>query len=190
MIGKGGTVSYCRATEAARKLPFIGSMLPLIRSIASIRYAIVGNVRAVYSKAHWRCPLDMTSRIPRNSLKSYSVCLDCILDKNAIGEKVCRACYWRKWCRGEEDILYTNGMSLVEAKRRLVAAGLEEAYVDMSEAEARALARKNGYELVELLQGARPGEQLLVVRGVSCGRQTVERVGDVGFGCTCAKLKK
>lgn len=113
-----------------------------------------------------------------------------ILDKNAIGEKVCRACYWREWYRGEEDIHYTNGMSLVEAKRRLVAAGLGEAPVDMSEAEARALARKNGYELVELLQGARPGEQLLVVRCMSCGRQTVERVGDVSFGCTCAKSKK
>lgn len=81
-------------------------------------------------------------------------------------------------------------MSLVEAKRRLVAAGLEEAPVDMSEAEARMLARENGYELVELLQGARPGEQLLVVRCASCGRQTVERVGDVSFGCTCAKSKK
>ena len=113
-----------------------------------------------------------------------------ILDKNAIGEKVCRACCWREWYRGEEDIRYTNGMSLVEAKQRLVAAGLEEAPVDMSEAEARMLARENGYELVELLQGARPGEQLLVVRCASCGRQTVERVGDVSFGCTCAKSKK
>lgn len=113
-----------------------------------------------------------------------------ILGKNADGEKVCRACYWRDWYRGEEDIHYANGMSLVEAKQRLVAAGLEEAPVDMSEAEARMLARENGYELVELLQGARPGEQLLVVRCASCGRQTVERVGDVSFGCTCAKSKK
>ena len=46
-----------------------------------------------------------------------------ILDKNAIGEKVCRACYWREWYRGEEDIHYTNGMSLVEAKQRLVSMG-------------------------------------------------------------------
>ena len=113
-----------------------------------------------------------------------------ILGKNADGEKVCRACYWRDWYRGEEDIHYANGMSLVEAKQRLVATGLEEAPVDMSEAEARMLARENGYELVELLQGARPGEQLLVVRCASCGRQTVERVGDVSFGCTCAKSKK
>lgn len=83
------------------------------------------------------------------------------MDKNAIGEKVCRACYWREWYRGEEDVHYTNGMSLVETKQRLVAEGLEEVSVDMSEAEARALARKNGYELVELLLGARPGEQPL-----------------------------
>ena len=31
---------------------------------------------------------------------------------------------------------------------------MEEAPIDMSEAEARALARKNGYGLVELLRGA------------------------------------
>lgn len=84
-----------------------------------------------------------------------------ILDKNAIGEKVCRACYWRDWYRGEEDIHYTNGVSLVEAKQRLVAAGLEESPVDMSETESRALARKNGYKLVELLQGRVPGSSFL-----------------------------
>lgn len=130
----------------------------------------------------------------------HTACLACsaqadyrlayILDKNTIGEKVCRACCWREWYRGEEDIHYTNGMSLVEAKQRLVAAGLGEAPVVMSEGETRALACKNGYEFVELLQGTRPGEQLLVVRCASCGRQTVERVSDVSFGCTCAKSKK
>ncbi len=61
---------------------------------------------------------------------------------------------------------------------------------DMSEGEARSLAERNGYELVDLLQGARPGEQLLVVRCVACGRQSVLRVGDIGFGCTCARSKK
>lgn len=106
-----------------------------------------------------------------------------LLDKTNPGER-------REWYRGEEDIHYTSGMSLVEAKHRLVAAGLEESPIDMSETELRALARKNGYELVELLQGARPGEQLLVVRCASCGRQTVKRVGDVSFGCTCSKSKK
>lgn len=85
-----------------------------------------------------------------------------LLDKTNPGER-------REWYRGEEDIHYTSGMSLVEAKHRLVAAGLEESPIDMSETELRALARKNGYELVELLQGARPGEQLLVVRCASDG---------------------
>lgn len=113
-----------------------------------------------------------------------------VLDKNAIGEKVCRACYWREWYRGEEDIHYTNGMGLVEAKQRLVAAGLEEAPSDRGEREANALARRSGYELVELLQDARPGEHLLVVRCMNCGRQSVLRVRDVEYGCTCMKSKK
>ena len=140
--------------------------------------------RCSYRKTEWLRTACLTCGTQADYRLAY------ILDKNAIGEKVCRACYWRDWHRGEEDIHYTNGMSLVEAKQRLVAAGLEEAPVDMSETEVRALTRKNGYELVELLQGARPGEQLLVVRCANCGRQTVERVGDVGFGCTCAKSKK
>lgn len=101
------------------------------------------------------------------------------MDKNAIGEKVCRACYWREWYRGEEDIHYTNGMSLVEAKQRFVAAGMEEAPVDMSEAEARAMAHKNGYELVELLQGGafrgaascRPLRELRQADGGARGRR-------------------
>ena len=33
-----------------------------------------------------------------------------------------------------------------------------------------------------------PGEK--AVRCASCGGQSVGRVGDVGFGCTCAKSKK
>lgn len=81
-------------------------------------------------------------------------------------------------------------MSLVEAKQLPRGGGPGGGAVDMSETEVRALTRKNGYELVELLQGARPGEQLLVVRCASCGRQTVKRVGDVSFGCTCSKPKK
>lgn len=130
----------------------------------------------------------------------HTVCLTCgtradyrlayILDKNAIGEKTCRAYYWREWYRGEDDLHYSNSTSLTEMKQRLVSLGLDEPPVDMSEDEASALARKNGYEFVGLLQCARPGQQLFVVRCVSCGRQSVLRVGDVGFGCTCSRSKK
>lgn len=113
-----------------------------------------------------------------------------ILDKNAAGEKVCRACYWREWYRAEEDIHYESGVNLVDAKRELVAAGLAEAPVDMSGEEAGLLTRRNGYELVDLLEGARPGEQLLVVRCIRCGRQSVLRVGDVAYGCSCTRSKR
>lgn len=45
------------------------------------------------------------------------------------------------------------------------------------------------YRLAYILDKNAVGEK--VCRAcTSCGRQTLERVGDVGFGCTCAKSKK
>ena len=75
------------------------------------------NPRCSYRKTEWL----HTACLACGTQADYRLAY--ILDKNAIGEKVCRACYWREWHRGEEDIHYTNGMSLVEAKRRLVAMG-------------------------------------------------------------------
>lgn len=73
--------------------------------------------RCNYRKAEWLRTACLACGTQADYRLTYS------LDKNAIGEKVCRVCYWREWYRGEEDIRYTNGMSLVEAKGRLVAMG-------------------------------------------------------------------
>lgn len=151
---------------------------------AGLRLDQAYNARCSYRKTEWL----HTACLACGTKADYRLAY--ILDKNSIGEKTCRACYWREWYRSDEDIRYTSGVNLVEAKQRLVAEGLMEPPADMSEGEARSLAERNGYELVDLLQGARPGEQLLVVRCVACGRQSVLRVGDVGFGCTCARSKK
>ena len=51
--------------------------------------------------------------------------------------------------------------------------------------QARNLAEKNGYELIDLISGRQPGNGLLLVKCRACGKQTVERPGDVVYGCTC-----
>ena len=111
-----------------------------------------------------------------------------ILDKNAKDEKTCRACFWMGWYgasrslqhAGIQDML-NNGASLDD----LIDQGVVTPDQAMGIADARELARDHGYELVDLLHGNRPGDDLLVVRCLSCGKQTVERPTDVRFGCSC-----
>lgn len=117
-----------------------------------------------------------------------------LLDKTNPGQR-------RDWYRGEEDIHYTSGMSLVEAKRRLVAAGLEEAPVDMSETEARVDPQERLRAHRTAPGGAsrgaascRPLRELRRADGEACGRrklwlhlfeaEEVGGAGSIGRRCT------
>lgn len=51
--------------------------------------------------------------------------------------------------------------------------------------QARDLAEENGFDLIDLISGKQPGDDLLLVKCRVCGKQTVERPGDVVHGCTC-----
>ena len=51
--------------------------------------------------------------------------------------------------------------------------------------EAANFAREHGYDLLDLLSGAKAGEDVMIVKCRACGKQTAERPGDVAFGCTC-----
>lgn len=51
--------------------------------------------------------------------------------------------------------------------------------------QAEKLADAHGYRLIGMIHGTREGDDLMVVRCRACGRQSVERPGDVEFGCTC-----
>ena len=88
-----------------------------------------------------------------------------ILDKNNIGEKVCRACYWTDWyadCRVLRDEAIQSFLS-----------------------QARDVAEENGFDLIDLISGKQPGDDLLLVKCRACGKQALERPGDVVYGCTC-----
>ena len=86
-----------------------------------------------------------------------------ILDKNDIGEKVCRACYWTD----------------------LVKQGVMDEGTALRLSQARDLAEENGFDLIDLISGKQSEDDLLLVKCRACGKQTVERPGDVVYGCTC-----
>lgn len=114
--------------------------------------------------------------------------LQYVLGKNAIGEQVCRACYWRKWY-GDARELYDSAVQKIInrgiPRSKLIEEGVIREKHDATWDEAANLADCHGYDLIDLLRGERPGEDVLLVRCRSCGRQTAQRPCDVAFGCTC-----
>lgn len=111
-----------------------------------------------------------------------------ILDKNDIGEPVCRTCFWLGWYTDAHE-LYDNGvLRLIESgltRRELIEQGVISKPQGLGWEQASKLAQAHGYDLVDLIEGRRPGDDVMVVRCKSCGRQTAKRPGDVTFGCTC-----
>ena len=67
-----------------------------------------------------------------------------VLEKNKIGEKTCRACFWKKWYR--------------DSWNRFGAG--QGAGSPLSDEEASAFAHEHGFELLQLLHGDVPGEEL------------------------------
>lgn len=112
-----------------------------------------------------------------------------ILEKKG---RTCRACYWRSWYGGAKALydesvkqLVANGVS----RRELIEQGVIKQAKDAGWSEAAKLANQHGYDLVDLMHGSNPGDDVMVVRCQACGRQTAERPYDVAFGCTCNKSK-
>lgn len=97
-----------------------------------------------------------------------------ILDKNGVGERTCRACYWMGW----------YGCSGV-ARSAACECKFSGTPIQSGIMRAEKLAEEHGFDLINLLQGDRDGADVLVVRCKACGRQTAERPEDVSFGCTC-----
>lgn len=113
-----------------------------------------------------------------------------ILDKNAIGEKVCRTCFWIGWYDERRVIFNKSIQNLLDQGEDLddlIDQGVVTARHSLEIKAAQKLAHDNGFDLVEIRQGNREGDDVLVVRCKNCGRQTAERPGDVAFGCTCRK---
>ena len=92
------------------------------------------------------------------------------LEKNRIGEPTCRACFlreWAKWARGVQ---------------------CEGARVEpVPYEEAKALAEENGFDYLGPLTAPSLPDDPHHTRCRRCGKISAERLGDIGFGCTCSR---
>lgn len=107
-----------------------------------------------------------------------------IQDKNAIGEKVCRGCHWMSWAYlhrtapwQEFDHTTLESLRLGGAEQVAEADRLERfaAYVE-----------KHGFDLVAT-NAAANSDGPVVTGCRACQKRSVDRIGDVGFGCTCSR---
>lgn len=93
-----------------------------------------------------------------------------ILHKLEVGEPVCRACYWRQW--------YRDSWTQLGVGQGLKGSVPNRVLLDVVDT--------CGYELLDVIPGDVAGEELYHVRCRACGRMSVERLGDVVWGCTCS----
>lgn len=92
------------------------------------------------------------------------------LEKNALGEATCRACYWRSWARSSRD--GWGDTAEIES---------------VSPAEAEQAAEQNGFDyLGPLTAPSLPGDPHLT-RCRRCTKIAASRIGDIGFGCSCSR---
>jgi hypothetical protein len=90
------------------------------------------------------------------------------LDRNALGEATCRACYWRQWAE------------------RTRALQREYAHVTpVPAAEARHHAESNGYDYLGALTRPSLPDDPHRVRCRYCHRVSAQRLADIGWGCSC-----
>jgi DNA polymerase-3 subunit epsilon len=91
------------------------------------------------------------------------------LEKNSYGEPTCRACYWRGWA--------------VEAR------ALEGGWAHLEPVpfeEAKSLAEEHGFDYLGPLTAPSLPDDPHHTRCRRCGKISVERLGDIAFGCTCS----
>jgi len=91
---------------------------------------------------------------------------DYVLDRNAAGEPVCRACFWRKWA-GKQRMLASIASTPVDLKG------------------VRAHAERNGLDYLGPLTDPSLAEDPHRTQCRRCGKISAERVGDIGWGCSC-----
>lgn len=93
-----------------------------------------------------------------------------VLDRNAADEATCRACHWLGWAA---------------ETRRLQ--GFHANVTHTPAGEARAYAEKHEYDYLGALTNPSLPDDPHHVRCRHCGKLSAERLGDVGWGCSCQR---
>lgn len=94
-----------------------------------------------------------------------------VLEKNAVGEATCRACFWRDWA----------------ARQRKVIGEYRPDYtVPIPHEEAQSTAEDSGFTYLGPLTTPSLPNDPHRTQCRRCGKISAQRLGDIAFGCTCA----
>jgi hypothetical protein len=109
-----------------------------------------------------------------------TTCLDCgvqahyrleyTLDKNAVGEKTCRACYWTEWAKWARQMSGNVLPSRICSREEIIS------HLD-----------RNGYDFIRTMAEVNDGNDPIIARCRACKRISAERMGDIGWGCSCSR---
>lgn len=111
-----------------------------------------------------------------------------VLEKNAVGERTCRACFWLGWHEENHALQASIIQKHLDEGYELdylIDSGFVPRPRGVDWDKANSLAEESGYTLIGLLHGKREGDDVMVVRCKACGRQIAATPRDVAFGCTC-----
>lgn len=153
-----------------------------IMADADLELAEPYNSRGSYRKGDW-----LLTRCRRCGVVAHYR-LAYILEKTELGEPVCRACFWPGWyddCHKTRAEVIQKHLDEGYDLDFLLDSGFAPRRHALEWPQAEKLADAHGYRLIGMIHGTREGDDLMVVRCRACGRQSVERPGDVEFGCTC-----
>lgn len=118
--------------------------------------------------------MDPVTDFPGNNVRWRTRCRDCaaecdyrlayLLELTTRDEPACRRCHWTRWAA-----MYGGGARPVSAQ-------------DVAECLDR-----NGFDPVEEVRELPNGELPVLTRCRQCGMQSAQRLGDIGWGCTCTR---
>lgn len=124
-----------------------------------------GGLRPLESFTHpddWQMTECLTCAVTAHYRFNYT------LEKNAWGEPTCRACYWRKWAAETRSL--QGPWASVEP---------------VSYDEAKCFVEEHGFDYLGPLTAPSYRDDPHHTKCRRCGKVSAERLGDIGFGCTC-----
>jgi len=141
----------------------------------------------------WRLTTCLTCGIQAHYRFGYT------LEKNSVGEKTCRACYWRDWAaKHRARPWYSFEREMLDLLRKHTA---EETLQIMPTSQAREFLERgwwpqerivahldeNGFDFILDTADVNDGNDPVVARCRACQKIQVAQVGDFGYGCTCSR---
>jgi hypothetical protein len=124
--------------------------------------------------------------------------LEYVLDRNQVGEAVCRACFWRAWAAGQRAPWQDQILTLLADH---TPAHIAESFPDPAVIEfldhgwwrpEQIVAQFDevGFDIVGLTAPVTAADDPVVTCCRVCGRLSAQRMADAGFGCPCSRNQR